>query len=635
MRCVGRRARCAFAPPPLPTLRFCVLRNGAKRRLECATRSINTRVIRGTRWEIGCEMIRKPRTDENSALTGPQPKAQLQRPVQLLDAFSPILEMLEIARYNPDLLQQATPSTRTYYHNHHNYQPNFPNLRARARYTCRNNSLSSFERRWNATKALLVAEWLKVLHRRHNRRYKRSMVKPLTPEKRSTHHKRPSSEDPDRNSSSAKQKPWLGEPCPQEPNGCPGRSSLASSRNRLDEQTRQTDNKIVESMEYNKKASVSRRSSHRHRSSSKGETKHPPEQFIALKKKEAVQRVMAVFQKWLDKQLAIITYAYEASEASEASGGGSSSKRSGMNTGSNSGNGGGPSRRSKRQFNGSDQDESSAGGDGKGGGRDNRGNKRAKPNEEEEKWACPFYKHNPKAHHKWICAGKGWTTISRLKEHLYRCHSAPKHACPRPCEMQELKEVECIGEDALAKLKSRKRQSTGASEEHRWKGIYMILFPDADEKTVPSPYYQRNEVLLKSHEEVKKTMDRIKTELPRQVQRKVEERFENLERDVLQGFEEIIREVTFNFFQGLPKALRSSPATPTTTPRATTPCLKDGKESGVDQLTETNHHSFDLLNYFDNTDYCNFGIDGDLIFGGQADFVGFEKASDLDSGYAS
>lgn len=170
------------------------------------------------------------------------------------------------------------------------------------------------------------------------------------------------------------------------------------------------DHRLVDPMEKNRKASAASRSSHCQRN----ETEHSltPEQYLERKKAEGVALVMAEFNKWLDKRLAVITYAYETAGASgnPAAGGDPESQGSGGN-----GQPERPSRRPKRQLDGDDSNNSSTGGDEN--SRDQGGNKRAKKDPETgRKFACPFYKHDPRTHRKErTCCGPGWDSIHRLK----------------------------------------------------------------------------------------------------------------------------------------------------------------------------------------------------------------------------
>lgn len=130
------------------------------------------------------------------------------------------------------------------------------------------------------------------------------------------------------------------------------------------------------SMERNK-AAVAVQRSRSSRQDREGERRLTVEGYIARRKEIAVEQVMAGFQRWLDKRLAIISYTIEASDASDDTSSGSGSGSGSMNRGASGNSPGGASSRPKRQFSDdNDQDDVAGGGDDN--GQDRGGNKRAK-----------------------------------------------------------------------------------------------------------------------------------------------------------------------------------------------------------------------------------------------------------------
>ncbi|KAH8660986.1 hypothetical protein BGZ60DRAFT_566648 [Tricladium varicosporioides] len=125
-------------------------------------------------------------------------------------------------------------------------------------------------------------------------------------------------------------------------------------------------------------------------------------------------------------------------------------------------------------------------------------------------FACPFRKHNPEKYdiqrHR-ICALTSFTTIARLKEHLYRYHKAPPYCkrCWKVFETVEQREIhetapavliceivkgsppEGVRPDQQQQLKTKAKAYPGQTEQERWKDIYRMLFPSC---TVPSPYWE-------------------------------------------------------------------------------------------------------------------------------------------------
>ncbi|WAO87254.1 HET and ankyrin domain protein [Fusarium falciforme] len=119
--------------------------------------------------------------------------------------------------------------------------------------------------------------------------------------------------------------------------------------------------------------------------------------------------------------------------------------------------------------------------------------------------ACPFSKHYP--HKKWPRCQRGWESVHRIRKHIYRAHALRIH-CDRcfkefkeetdleqhrheaiPCQVIDAPNDRiCIKEDIIRKLRSRKRVRNVSTEE-RWKQMYAIIFPDVNDKDIPTPYY--------------------------------------------------------------------------------------------------------------------------------------------------
>ncbi|KAG5749575.1 hypothetical protein H9Q70_007781 [Fusarium xylarioides] len=164
--------------------------------------------------------------------------------------------------------------------------------------------------------------------------------------------------------------------------------------------------------------------------------------------------------------------------------------------------------RRKRQRSGSDD---GFGEDGKTSDRTQK--KRGKPSDSTEtRYVCPFFKHNREKYKtsQWkSCCWPGWTSVYRVKEHLYRRHMLPKFRCNRcrqdlksafnlnehqradtVCQRQsEEPEEEGIDEEQERLLRVRKRKNGKApqvAEEEKWVEMYKILFPHDD--PIPSPY---------------------------------------------------------------------------------------------------------------------------------------------------
>ncbi|KAF6822084.1 hypothetical protein CMUS01_11222 [Colletotrichum musicola] len=123
------------------------------------------------------------------------------------------------------------------------------------------------------------------------------------------------------------------------------------------------------------------------------------------------------------------------------------------------------------------------------------------------KIACPFMKRHPARFRAWrTCFGPGFDGMNRLREHLKRKHFK-QHTCsrcgsdfkskdllrghqrqPTPCAVHASRnEVGFMSQKQWDDICGR-RWRRGSSVADRWRGIYVALFPDVDEASVPSPY---------------------------------------------------------------------------------------------------------------------------------------------------
>ncbi|KAK2027555.1 hypothetical protein LX32DRAFT_436000 [Colletotrichum zoysiae] len=187
------------------------------------------------------------------------------------------------------------------------------------------------------------------------------------------------------------------------------------------------------------------------------------------------------------------------------------------------------------------------------------------------KLACPFFKHNPRKYkNQRPCCGPGWDRVHRIKEHIYRKHSLPKFSCPRcshpfetqadlqtharsadACEVRGPEFLDGITQDQEKMLRSRKKTSAKElTEAEKWTQAYMILFPDAREREIPSPYYSIEDAgtNLGGYE------DYLRRELPplvrRQLENEIERELSFVEQGMKQKVIEIARNLQFTLFKG-------------------------------------------------------------------------------------
>ncbi|KAF5671130.1 serine threonine kinase [Fusarium denticulatum] len=138
------------------------------------------------------------------------------------------------------------------------------------------------------------------------------------------------------------------------------------------------------------------------------------------------------------------------------------------------------------------------------------------------RFACPFHKAGILvADSRGSCLGPGWTDLTRVREHLFRCHVPKKyrgkHICRRcdtsfetdelllahqhqetPCPRKDPEAIRgMLSREQAAQLRSLKRKSSKESEEDRWFDIYRIAFPSFNQMLENiSPYHESNTTSL-------------------------------------------------------------------------------------------------------------------------------------------
>ncbi|GAP83642.1 putative udp-glucoronosyl and udp-glucosyl transferase family protein [Rosellinia necatrix] len=509
---------------------------------------------------------------------------------------------------------------------------------------------------WDKALTQLAVKWVKTSAKRRSHNLRRSMVK--RPTLRNTTTSDPVGSGTKDISPVVKRDPAHGGPCPRESDICKeasnqayvGKDQGSSSDCGLAENT--------DSMEQKKEVIGTQRSING-RQDRVGERTLTIEEYIAHRRRVAIAKLMVKFQNWLDKRLAIISYTIQTSDASGETGG--DARNAGSQSPDMSDNKPkGTSNRPKRQLSDNDDsDDVPSGGDDN--GRDRGGNKRAKmdADPEEVKLACPFHKHNPKAHRKDGCIKGAWKTIHRLKEHLYRVHLLPKHNCPRcnscfendkelqthlraddPCKKSNVAREEGIDQDTERKLRERKKYNSCQTESQRWNDIYLLLFPGADRNAIPSPYPEAA-TPSKNFERYQRVEKRIKKELPELVKRRVETTFEKTEADLLHGLNDIVRSCLADFFRNsMSQEEGSSATTSKTASRATSPGLVSLEEPCAESVATTLEPLVDVDYLLSDpefgfgSEHCMFDFNPPFTFECGPDGYVADKALS-DSGYAS
>ncbi|KAI8723121.1 hypothetical protein NCS52_00167200 [Fusarium sp. LHS14.1] len=190
-----------------------------------------------------------------------------------------------------------------------------------------------------------------------------------------------------------------------------------------------------------------------------------------------------------------------------------------------------------------DGDGATGPGRGNDGDKDKRRKTEITPAELVPNLACPFVKGYPNK--KWpCCEKKGWPSVHRIKEHIYRRHKVPVH-CDRcfstfttekllkdhrreavPCKVNEPCEMIGIDAEVKERLKCRKGIKN-ATEEVKWEHMYKILFPEHEK--IPSPYCDLQTLEASLSPEVRaQYRSFIRREIPDRVIREVSDRLRNM-----------------------------------------------------------------------------------------------------------
>ncbi|KAK0376693.1 hypothetical protein CLIM01_05961 [Colletotrichum limetticola] len=178
--------------------------------------------------------------------------------------------------------------------------------------------------------------------------------------------------------------------------------------------------------------------------------------------------------------------------------------------------------------------------------------------------ACPFFKWNPLGYQrKKECAGPGWPTVHRLKEHLFRRHGRLPFQCSRCrqylktqakldshlrvaqlCEINT--EADLSGEFKFGpdiERLLRVRSSPKLTVEEKWKQVYKILF-DVREDEIPTPYYDYDISVLDREETLMEFARRdIVIRVRQHIEAEVEQRFADVAPELIAELRDIVRGV--------------------------------------------------------------------------------------------
>ncbi|ETS82864.1 hypothetical protein PFICI_04740 [Pestalotiopsis fici W106-1] len=272
--------------------------------------------------------------------------------------------------------------------------------------------------------------------------------------------------------------------------------------------------------------------------------------YLARRKREEINKLMEMVEGCLDA-LDIISH---------TRGAGDSSRRPKSNHSNSSGSSAGTPQKSTRQKRSlahrDSFDDSDPGRDGN--DQDKRAGKRTKTEISPAlKLACPFFQRDPSKYKgRQACTGPGWSSISRLKEHIYRAHRQPDNKCNRcceiftsgdqledhqraeiPCKVSQDRSIDGINESQYIML--RKKPVGKKDDAERWEEVYRIIFPKAT--MIPSPYYayeDSSRITSVSHD----SMKALEEELIQGVRNDLEDRFDQFADETRIGLVKIVKD---------------------------------------------------------------------------------------------
>ncbi|KAL8671571.1 MAG: hypothetical protein Q9168_003933 [Polycauliona sp. 1 TL-2023] len=271
-------------------------------------------------------------------------------------------------------------------------------------------------------------------------------------------------------------------------------------------------------------------------------------------------------------------------------------------------------------------------------------------------FACPLHQNNPIKHCANVldgskfraCAGPGFATISRLKQHLKRVHRAPIQ-CTRCWHI--MPNLQAMSNHANQELRCEAQhpQPEGISADKMdvimskwgvtWADIYSILFPGAP---VPSPYYEhlgpeRDTGKSPSSQSLDDFEAYSRTELPRLVEENlqvmVDAQIAPLEESLKAMLVDIVRrcqsDVAQNYGRISPIARNGIPYAPEPPIQTTT------SEGTLDPSASTSHDTDDFQH-----DCPSFFEEPPLLAANEADaiaslFPSLPHNDAFDSGYGS
>ncbi|KAF7522533.1 hypothetical protein G7054_g12110 [Neopestalotiopsis clavispora] len=173
------------------------------------------------------------------------------------------------------------------------------------------------------------------------------------------------------------------------------------------------------------------------------------------------------------------------------------------------------------------------------------------------KFACPFFQKDPsKFTRRQACTGPGFSSISRVKEHLYRAHKQPDYQCIRcyspfmsrdlleehqraevPCQISNKSPSDNINEAQYVRL--RRKPNGQKTDAERWEEVYRIVFPKAS--VIPSCHYEFHDSATPILKAYSLGLKKMENALVEGVREDLYDHFAQVEDDLKSGFLNVVK----------------------------------------------------------------------------------------------
>ncbi|KAH0444688.1 hypothetical protein CcaCcLH18_00346 [Colletotrichum camelliae] len=156
------------------------------------------------------------------------------------------------------------------------------------------------------------------------------------------------------------------------------------------------------------------------------------------------------------------------------------------------------------------------------------------------RYACPYFKWNPRKYNKRPYSGPGWLPVRHVNAEL------GQHARAHPpCDVRTPVQIDEFGAEQEERIRTRlsRRPDERRTEQQRWEDDYRILF-DVSDDSIPTPWYDFDIAILQREETFNEYLSReIMPMMRREIEQQVEMYMSDVEPHVMGRLQEIIQRV--------------------------------------------------------------------------------------------